>query len=458
MRFHPLCLPLLASAVAAGAFAQQPPSEPLTISRAVAMAMERYPSVRVSEEQLAAARSAINLARTAYLPKLDAYAQLNRATHNNVFGLLFPQSVIPPISGPVTPASWQNVWGSAVGTTFSWEPFDFGLRRASVAVGEAGEKRAQAAVTRTRFEVGALAADAFVTMAAAQDTVKAAQAGVDRAKVLETVIGAVVRAELRPGVDLTRTQAERALAETQVAQAQQAVEVARATLAQFVGLRPEEIRIDPGKMTGAAPASLTESPAEAHPRVIEERATIDEIAAREKELDRSYFPRFNLLGSAFGRGTGVNPDGTTGGWWSGFGPNTGNWAIGFAMTFALFDFAQIRARREIETHNERAESARLDQVTREITGARDRAAAQFEGARRIADNTPVQLKAARDTEQQATARYRAGLSTAVELADAQRLLTQAEIDDSLARLSVWRAMLAVAAASGNLDPFLDKTK
>lgn len=456
MRFHSLC-PLLIACTAV-AFAQQPPPEPLTISRAVAMAMERYPAVRVTEEQLAAARSAINLARTAYLPRLDAHAQLNRATHNNVFGLLFPQSVIPAISGPVTPATSQNVWGSAIGTTFSWEPFDFGLRRANVGVSEAGEKRAQAAVTRTKFEVGALAAEAFVTMAAAQEMVTAAQAGVERAKVLETVIGAVVKAELRPGVDLSRTQAERAAAETQVAQARQAVEVARATLAQFVGLRPEEIRIDPGNMAGAAPASLTEAPADAHPRVIEERATIEEIAAREKVLDRSYFPRFNLLGSAFGRGTGANPDGTTGGWWSGFGPNTGNWAIGFAMTFAFFDFAQLRARRDIEAHNERAESARLEQVTREISGARDRATAQFEGAQRIAANTPAQLKAARDTEQQATARYRAGLSTAVEVADAQRLLTQAEIDDSLARLSVWRALLGVAAAAGNLDPFLEKAR
>ena len=77
-------------------------AEPLTIARAVSIAVEKYPSVRVSEEQLAASRGAINLARTAFLPRLDAYAQLNRATHNNVFGLLMPQTVIPPISGPVT--------------------------------------------------------------------------------------------------------------------------------------------------------------------------------------------------------------------------------------------------------------------------------------------------------------------------------------------------------------------
>jgi hypothetical protein len=40
------------------------------------------------------------------------------------------------------------------------------------------------------------------------------------------------------------------------------------------------------------------------------------------------------------------------------------------------------------------------------------------------------------------------------VAEAQRLLTQAEIDDSLARLSVWRALVGVAAAQGDLTPVL----
>jgi hypothetical protein len=47
------------------------------------------------------------------------------------------------------------------------------------------------------------------------------------------------------------------------------------------------------------------------------------------------------------------------------------------------------------------------------------------------------------------------LANLTELADAQRLLTNAEIDDALARLQIWRARLAVASAQGDLQPFLD---
>jgi hypothetical protein len=43
----------------------------------------------------------------------------------------------------------------------------------------------------------------------------------------------------------------------------------------------------------------------------------------------------------------------------------------------------------------------------------------------------------------------------VEVAEAQRLLLQAEIEDNLARLTVWRATLGQALAQGDLQPFLD---
>jgi hypothetical protein len=41
-----------------------------------------------------------------------------------------------------------------------------------------------------------------------------------------------------------------------------------------------------------------------------------------------------------------------------------------------------------------------------------------------------------------------------EVAEAQRLLTQAQIDDALARLGVWRALLAVATVAGDIQPFV----
>ena len=127
------------------------------------------------------------------------------------------------------------------------------------------------------------------------------------------------------------------------------------------------------------------------------------------------------------------------------------------VTFPLFDFASIRERKKIEVYNERTESARYDQIVQDLNGQMEQARAVLSAARRIAQNTPIQVEAARTSEQQASARYKAGLGNIVEVAEAQRILAQAEIDDALARLGVWRALLAAAAASGDLQPFLQQT-
>ena len=76
-------------------------------------------------------------------------------------------------------------------------------------------------------------------------------------------------------------------------------------------------------------------------------------------------------------------------------------------------------------------------------------------AKELAENTPRQLQAAQETELRVRKRYEAELTTVTEVAEALRLLAQAEVDDALARLSAWRAHLAEAKAKGDLTLFLD---
>src|SRR3984893_7730747 len=187
--------------VIAGALPAQPTAPPatLTLPQAVENALKNYPLIRVSQEQINAAAAGIRLARTAYLPRVDALAQANRATRNNVFGLLLPQSVIPSMSGPVIGSNnFGTASGSAVGTLVSWEPFDFGLRRANVAIATAARTQSEATLKRTQYDVAVAAADAYLTLAAAQETVRAAQAGVDRAETIARTINALANTELRP--------------------------------------------------------------------------------------------------------------------------------------------------------------------------------------------------------------------------------------------------------------------
>ena len=445
--------------LAAGAphvFAQTPPPpSPLTLQQAVTYAVENYPAIRASAARVSAHEAGVDLAETSYLPRLDSVLQINRATRNNVSGLLLPGAAIPSISGPVSDSSPAAIWGSAGGLLLSWELFDFGARGAAIDVARYQVARATATAELTRVDVAVRTADAYLRLATAQETVRAARAHVERLEVFANAVSVLVKNQLRAGADDSRAQAELAVARIQLVQAEQVEEIARAGFAQWVGVEPDAVQIATGALMAAAPAAEPPSiDAARHPAAAVQRAAIDVSQAAQHAIGRSYFPRFSFQTAFSARGTGALGNGVLLSGLSGLEWRASNWASGVTATFPLFDRFSLRARTAIEQQNERAESAAYDRIVREISTQSRQARAEMNGARRVAAQTPVQLASARVLEQQSRARYDAGLTTIVDVADAERLLLQAEVGDAVARLGVWRALVADAAARGDITELL----
>lgn len=427
----------------------------------MARAGARYPGVAVSLEQSAAAAAGVREARTVYLPKAQSVFQVNRASDNNVPGLLLPSTIISPISGPMHPQNaGTSAWGSAVGFLVSWEPFDLGQREAHVAAAQASQAKAEKTLARTRFEVEAATADAFLTVLAADATADRAMASLERARALETSVRALTDSGLKPGADLARATAERAAAEAQVVQAQLAMKTARVAVAQLTGDPPASIVPVAGKLTGEPPTEDSRVPSAllTHPAMVEQQAAVSEVEARRKELAKAFAPRFLLQSSLYSRGTGLTAEGASMGGVNGLGPNIYNWGLGFSVLFPFLDQPQIHAQREAEAHRAAAEEARLRRLKQDLSAQEERAVAQLDAARKLALLAPVQATAARSATEQSQARYKSGLAPILEVADAQRLLLQAEIDEALAKLNVWRMQLGLATARGDLQPFLDSLK
>jgi len=445
--------------LAAGAlWAQQAaPPAPLTLREAVESALRNYPSIHVSQEQMNAAAARIRLAQTAYLPRVDGLAQVNRATRNTFYGLLLPQGIIPGVDG-VRANNLGSVWDSGVGVLVTWQPFDFGLRRANVDAATAARAQAQAAIARTRYDVSVATADAFLTVIAAEQTAQAARAAVDSWQVLARSIHALVSAQLRPGADESRVQAESAQAATQLAQAEQAIEVARANVATFVGLDPAQVTLNPGKLVDQLPEDKPAVPLDAgvHPAAMEQTAAIAQEQSKLHSLQRTYYPQFVLQGLASARGTGMQVDGSRLGGLNGLAPSVQNYGLGLTVTFPVMDRFSIREQEAAESANIRAAQAQYKLITTNLQGQFNGALAMLGGARHVAANTPVEVSAAETALKQATARYQSGLAPIDDVAQAQRLLAQARIDDALARLNVWRALLALETARGDIQPFLDE--
>jgi len=102
----------------------------------------------------------------------------------------------------------------------------------------------------------------------------------------------------------------------------------------------------------------------------------------------------------------------------------------------------------------KAEQSRETLVGRQLQEQFSQAGAALRAMRSVAKNTPIQVEAVRTALAQATARYKAGLTSIDDVAQAQRLVVQAEMDDSIARLNVWRAFLQLQSVRGDLQPFL----
>src|SRR5215470_13034081 len=447
---------LLGEAFGLGQNSVKPPQTPLTLDQAVDFALANYPAVRASIQRALASKQGVSLSRTTYLPRTDVLWQSNRAARNNIFGLVLPQSVVPPISGPVlSSTSDRGVWGSAAGILLSWEPFDFGYRGANVDVAKAAENRANAELFLTKLNVAGAVGDAFLRLAAAQQQVKAAEGDVDRRQVLATSVHALVKEQLRPGADASRADAELAAAKIQLIRAQEIERESEATFAELLGISGGKVAINADSLLTTSPTPYVSPAALAnHPAAQLANSNLFETKAKETVLSKSYYPRFNLQGSFSGRGSGANSDGTFGSGSDGLDLMRRNWAVGLTATFAVLDFPSLHFKKQIEQSNERARQADYEKTVQNLTAQSERAKAAYDSAALIIQNTPVELEAARLGEQQANARYQAALAPIVEVAEAQRLLLQAEIEDNLARLTVWRAMLGEALAQGDLQPFL----
>lgn len=447
---------LLAMGTTMSAQSEPQKTREFTLEEAVEFALKNYPAVRASLERVRAAEAGVGLARTSYLPRTDLLWQSNRATDNNITGLTIPNSVIAPITGPValSPTN-RSAWGSASGLLFSWEPLDFGYRGARVDAARAARNRAGAEASLTRLDVSVATVNAYLTLLAAEQTMRAAQANVERRETFSKSVHVLVDNQLRAGADASRADAERARAHVNVAKAQQQVATSRAALADILGIADQVVEVRESALVGAPPAAAPAAASVAlNPFAQAQHARVQEEQSLVHALDRSYYPKLHLQSVVMGRGSGVDPTGKFLGGTEGLGPDRANWAAGLSVTFPVFDIFSIKAKKAVEAANERAEEARYDQALQDLTGQLRKAQASLDGARKVAENTPLELDAARTTETQERARYQAGLATLVDVADSQSFLVQAEIDDALARLAVWQNLASVAAAQGDLGPFL----
>ncbi|WP_169928026.1 TolC family protein [Labilithrix luteola] len=441
----------------AAALDAPPMKASFTLEQAIAEALARHPLLRAARADERAADARVDEAHLRELPSAGVSAELNRSTGNTVPGAFFYSQGFPAISGPVEGKALNaGNWQTGASIWASWDVLTF-AREAGVIDSALAQRRVSTArVSVVQLDVAYGAADAFLLLLEAQETVRAAQATVDRAETLVAMTKPLVDQTLRPGVDLARAQAELAAARTLLANATQARDVRRANLAVAIGEAGLVVEAAPGNVL--EPVDVPRQPARIadNPQVVEANAVVERFSGERAAVRAQFLPRIDLVAALYARGTGLSVVGLSQSPANGLVPDVANWAAGLVVTWSALDIPSISARSRAANADYTAAIARRDQVVLAVSGQLESASAFLRGAQSIARETPIALSAARAAEQQALARYRTTLAPIVDVADAERVLTQAEINDAIARIEVRRALLALARAAGDLGPLLSR--
>jgi outer membrane protein len=381
----------------------------LTIKQAVDYALARQPSLRAAEASEAGEQAGLEYSRANYLPEFDLSAQETRATANNVPGLFLNMPDFPVIEENKNGGVFgSNAWNSQTSLFVSKDVAELLREMALVDVALARRERATAGLDADRLIVAFAAADAFMGEVAAGEMVTAAKAGVERTRAFAVAVKGRVNSGLRPGATHRGPMREVALALNQEILAEQAGRIARVKLVEALGGIDDSVKLVTGKLLETpANALLPHHVSPIDPFLREALADISAARASKQAARFEYLPRVDLVAGIFQRDSGFTI-GAVPGPGNGLLPNATNWAAGVVVTVPIKGLFEARADVHAQAANEELTKARCDQATLAIQKQIDGASAILDGARRIAANTPAELAAARATQLQNTARYRAG--------------------------------------------------
>ena len=430
----------------------------IALADALAYARAHQPAALAALAQIQQAKANAEVPRAERYPVVGLTAQLLEGTTNNTTAsyLTVPAVDLPRIGGTASEtadsARWRPYASTLVGAGANQELFDFGRIAAAAA-------SADARVTVAGHDADAVALDltlnveeAFFAVHAAKAIFRASEDAFERALVHRDFARAGVKSGLRSPIELTRAEADLSRFDTGRIRARGGVSAAQAVLAAAVGW--PEVALD----AADAPPVASDLPAlttalqlagQRDPRLQEAIAQLRAQEAETRAVGALTRPDLRLSATITGRAGGAAP--TTGGAVSGDGylPSVPNWDAAVMLTWPLFE-PTVDARQRASRAAEEVQRANIDLARQEVTSAVERAYVDVAVARDALPSLEHELEAARANYAQADARFKAGLGTSVELADAEALRFDAEIRQALGifELAKTRATFGRAIAEG----------
>ncbi len=425
----------------------------MTLEEAIAHARAHQPEVKAALARVAARKAEAEEPRAQRLPVAGVTAQLFGATANNTTGTYVTPGLldIPRVGGTrvVAPGTMQPYPSTIVAGGVNQELFDFGRIAAQAAAKDALVDVERERAKATTLDVTYSVEEAAFAVLAAKAILKASDDAYDRARVHRDYAKAGVDAGLRPPIELTRAEADLARFDIGRVRARGGLGAAQVTFAATVGV--DDAALDLGGAPGAPPdlpalETAIQQASARDPRIL---AAVAELRAEEQKtraIGAEMRPDVSLTATISGRaggaqasGNGQNAD------FNGWVPYVPNWDVGVVFGWPLFD-ASVSARQDASRAREQVKREEIATVKHDQVAQIRIAYANVVVARTALPGLDRSVEAARANYAQADARFKSGLGTSVELADAETLRTDADIQLALGQFELARARAAFGRA------------
>ena len=431
-----------------------PPVRTVSLAEALAYAHAHQPQIRAALARIEAEKARAEIPRAQRLPTVGLTAQVLGGSENNTTAsYVTPWFMdIPRIGGTRSTsfdsASLTPYASTLVGAGATLELFDFGRIAAQSAAADAIVVMRKHDADAMRLDIDFDVEEAFFSVQASKAILAAAEGAFERARVHRDLAQAGVRSGLRPPIELTRAEADLQRFDIGRIKAKGGVAAAQAVFATTLGAPEPSLDAATTAPTPADVPALAEAIRLASSREPRLQTALAHLKAQEEQtraIGAELRPDLSLTGTISGRAGGAPPTSGDRPALTGWVPSVPNYDAGIVLTWPLFE-GTIDARRSASRADEQVRRDEIEVMRQNIVADVDRAYVAFEVAKTTLPGLQRAVLAAVANYAQADARFKAGLGTSVELADAEALRASAEIDAAIGTFELARARAAFGRA------------
>lgn len=417
------------------------------------MAFRQNPLVQLNTARINAQRAQADIAGAYWYPSIGGTVQLFGATSNNWTGTYLGQRGvdIPRVGSTKAeyPGSLSPYASTFAALSVNQLLIDSGRIRSLDAVERAGVDVEIERQKQDTLWLSSSVDDAYFSVLASRAVHRAAREARQRAQAHRDAMRAMVQERIKAPFEITRAEADYARFDATLARATAQWRLSRMGLAGAVGVT-EGTELDASEET----VSIKEAELQRsllglaeHPRYRMATAMMRLEHLRTEAIDAETRPYLMATATLSGRAGGAPTSSGDVPFGAGFVPYVPNWDVGLVLTWPLYD-ASVGARKQASIAREQVRKEEADLVKYELELGVRQAYAAIEVAQSAIPSLERALDAAKANYSAIEARTQQQLATAVELADAEGLLLDAEIQLALGKLAVEKAKANLEHKSG----------